>query len=231
MVRFILYFCLFILFASGAPGADAKEKARDFQQRDQAREYFQRGQAYQQQYRFMDALWEYNSGKRLYGYYARKCLYFAGYCNVKLYRYWDAERDYKDYILYYPYGELIDAAHYVLGRVYEEQFKYDQARQMYRTVINRWPHSQYAWKARERLDYIGNRFAEEYQKVSDTKKSALENEPFSDGLKASKKDLILSLDRDKTDKRMYQKIRYTLTFDKLHGDKNAEKYLKIIEGR
>ncbi|MFC1745344.1 tol-pal system YbgF family protein, partial [Candidatus Riflebacteria bacterium] len=197
-----------------------------------ARQHFNQGEYYKTRNMFYQALSSYNLGKIYRNVYGAKCLYFAGYSNVKLGRYYDAERDYAQYIQIYPAGEQIIPANFVLGRVYEAQGNYYQARVQYQKIIQLYPYSQYATKARERLNQIGGSYYSTYPNrpytrlgvtVTEFQKKDIPlkidtSDPFNDGKKGNLKDFVQSVDKRKTHRSFILKLRHKLTFEKVHGD-------------
>ncbi len=93
-------------------------------------------------------------------YVRRDAAYMIGYCSANLKDYWQAIQEYRDFLGQYDrHGNerLIPDTLYVLGVLNEYVSRKSEAAEAYRSCINRFPATQVASQARERLKEIGYR--------------------------------------------------------------------------
>jgi len=126
-----------------------------YQELDRAKNYMDRGD-----YRYAFDLFNDISRRTVYDQSIRKeAAYYIGFCLVKMHDPWGAIRAYETFLDRYDGTSdtfLIPDAYYVLGRTYEEIYNNDRARHYYRRCIDRFRHSEFADKSRDRLRIIGN---------------------------------------------------------------------------
>ncbi|MFC1742599.1 tol-pal system YbgF family protein [Candidatus Riflebacteria bacterium] len=223
------------------PGPSPTPPYPDYDDTDtqKARRAYRRGREFHDRGEYNRALRAYNQGKAYHNRWGADCLFNAGYCNVKLGRYYDATRDYEKYIRDYPNGEQVAAAHYVCGRAYEEVGDYRQARKLYRQTVLNYSHTQYARKARERLSQLGggNSGGHYNRPFSSVESSILKSktvdsgDPFTGRVHGNLKDAVQSLDPAKTHRSFLLKLRQKLSFEKVHGNKEAKTLLEILKGK